>query len=92
FVTRIFSPQWWLWVLPFLVLTYDQFLDLILIVIYDLVNYATFPVAYDISGRASLESLVLHGVLLALLIVMVIRTGWKIHAFGKSPAYKEITA
>jgi hypothetical protein len=89
FVTRIFSPQWWLWVLPFLIITYDKLFDLILIVIYDLTNYAAFPVAYDLSGRDSIESLVLHGVLIALMMVLITRTVWKIHAHDQSPDFRK---
>jgi hypothetical protein len=78
FFTRIFSPQWWLWILPFLILTIDDKLDLILIVLYDLLSYASFPLAYDLTGRASTIYLLLTSSLLILMIIFMIRTMTKL--------------
>jgi uncharacterized membrane protein len=74
FFTRIFSPQWWLWILPFLILTIENKIDLILIVLYDLLSYAAFPFAYDLTGNRSTIFLLISGLLLILIVILVIRT------------------
>jgi hypothetical protein len=76
--TRIFSPQWWLWVLPLLILTIDHKFDLILIILYDLLNYAAFPLAYDLTAVESPVYLVITGLLLLIMLIFIIRTVGKL--------------
>jgi hypothetical protein len=51
--SRIWSPQWILWVLPLLVLVARDRTDLIWIVSYGILNYLAFPVIFDRSGPTS---------------------------------------
>ncbi len=44
---KFYSPQWILWVLPFLILRAQNRKDILLIIIFDLVTYLYFPVIYD---------------------------------------------
>ena len=44
---KFFSPQWILWVLPFLILRAQNRKDVFLIVLFDLITYLYFPVIYD---------------------------------------------
>ena len=46
--SRIFSPQWLLWLMPFLILVVHNWLDIAWIIIYNLVTYLTFPLAEDL--------------------------------------------
>jgi len=78
FFTRIFSPQWWLWILPFLILTIDTKLDLILIILYDLLDYAAFPITYDLTGSESTIHLLVTGSLLILIVFLFVRTIMKL--------------
>lgn len=72
--TRIFSPQWWLWVLPFLIITSNTKVDLSLIVLYDLIDYVAFPVLYDLAGSESIAYLTVTGMLMVLLVVFIVRS------------------
>ncbi len=87
FFTRIFSPQWWLWILPLLILTVDSKLDLILIILYDLLDYAAFPITYDLTGSESAIHLLVNGSLLILIVVLFMRTIVKLKRVeGEVPA------
>lgn len=87
FFTRIFSPQWWLWILPFLILTIENKFDLILVVLYDLLNYLAFPITYDLLGNESNLYRLVTGLLLILIIILFIRTIMKLkRAEGQASA------
>ncbi len=47
--SQIFSPQWMLWLLPFLILSIRRTSDLVLILLYNLFAYLAFPVGMDIA-------------------------------------------
>ncbi|MBU1148676.1 hypothetical protein KKI23_01160, partial [Patescibacteria group bacterium] len=47
FFAKFYSPQWWLWLLPPLILQIDSKKEIILIIVLDLLNYWQFPVLYD---------------------------------------------
>lgn len=51
--SRVFSPQWLLWMMPFLILAVRNWFDVALIIFYNLVTYLTFPLAYDLFGVSS---------------------------------------
>jgi len=42
------SPQWIMWFLPLLILVIDQWWEIILLIIYDLLNFLFFPILFDI--------------------------------------------
>lgn len=45
---KFYSPQWLLWILPFLIIRAQTRRDVILIVLFDLLTYLKFPIAFDI--------------------------------------------
>ena len=49
-------------------------MDTILIVVYDILNYVTFPVVYDLTGRESQICLILNMAGLVILAVLIILT------------------
>jgi len=53
--SRIYSPQWMLWLLPFLVLSAKDRADRLLIVFYACTSYLGFPVIYDLYGGNSFQ-------------------------------------
>jgi hypothetical protein len=76
--TRIFSPQWWLWILPFLILTIENKMDVVLIILYDLLDYAAFPLVYDMAGIDSPAYLLVTGLLLGIMLIFFVRTARKL--------------
>jgi len=44
---KFYSPQWILWILPFLILRARNIKDVFMIVLFDIVTYFYFPVIYD---------------------------------------------
>jgi hypothetical protein len=51
--SRIWSPQWMLWLLPLLILTARTPRHIFCIIVYGIVNYLAFPLVYDLSGQES---------------------------------------
>jgi uncharacterized membrane protein len=51
--SRIYSPQWLLWLMPFLILAVHNWFDIIWIIVYNLVTYLTFPMAVGLYGFSS---------------------------------------
>lgn len=51
--SRIWSPQWMLWMLPLLILTARNSRHIACIVIYGVMNYLAFPILYDLVGAES---------------------------------------
>lgn len=53
FFSPYYSPQWFLWLLPLLLLVADRKKEFILIIAYDLVNYLFYPLAWGTVGPYS---------------------------------------
>lgn len=66
-----YSNQWWLWVLPFLILIAPPN-RWWLIVLYDILNYLQYPIAFQFWGRGSFE---FNLITLARSLVMIIIIG-----------------
>jgi hypothetical protein len=47
------SPQWILWIIPFLILKARRSLDVLWIILFDLVTYIGFPIGFDLAGETS---------------------------------------
>jgi hypothetical protein len=45
--SRIYSPQWLLWVVPLYILVAENAMDTVIIVVYNLVTYVNFPLVVD---------------------------------------------
>lgn len=76
--SRIYSPQWILWILPFLLLLLDDAFEIGLTLLYGTLTYLGFPLAYD--GMRSIL-LGVHLASLAILFILIIRSAsrldWK---------------
>jgi uncharacterized membrane protein len=76
---RIYSPQWLVWILPFLILAARDKIDLIIIVVYSIVAYLGFPIVFDAVGKSSWLMFVmssLNFILLAIIAGRSIRQIW----------------
>lgn len=51
--SRIYSPQWILWVMPLFLLLARSKADIALILLYNLITYGNFPMAIDLQGITS---------------------------------------
>lgn len=87
--SRIFSPQWILWVLPFLVLCCRDVTDMLLIVAYGVLVYIAFPIAYDLK-LIQLPLISILGLLplFALMLRYAMRIEWKF-AYSLTPAIQK---
>ncbi|MCS7010747.1 MAG: DUF2029 domain-containing protein [Anaerolineales bacterium] len=71
----IFSPQWILWLMPFLILNLKSFTDLLLIVLYNLFAYLAFPVGMDLTLKSDTPYhavFVLAGIAVALCLAIIL--------------------
>lgn len=50
---KFYSPQWILWVSPFLILKARKKADVLWLILFDLLTYLYFPIGFDIFGEAS---------------------------------------
>lgn len=57
--SRIYSPQWLLWILPFYILASDKKADVALIVFYGVATYVGFPVVWDYFGEQSVPMIIM---------------------------------
>lgn len=72
--SRIWSPQWFLWLLPFLILSTKEIKIAALIVVYNVITYFCFPVIFDYYGSASYQLLVSSLLAYAVLIFFIGRS------------------
>lgn len=89
FFSRFYSPQWVLWFFPLLILVVRNRLALGLIIVYDILNYVTFPIVWQSIGFNSVQfitaSLVLGAIVLTLALLVVrwiIEARKKVHLSG----------
>jgi len=66
--SRIWSPQWFLWLMPFLILSAKNAISVWLIVGYNLITYLAFPIIFDAYPSSSLP-LILAGLLTYLVLL-----------------------
>jgi hypothetical protein len=53
---KYYSPQWLLWILPFLILRAKSRRDIVLIILFDLFTYLKFPLAFDMADQSKFGS------------------------------------
>jgi hypothetical protein len=76
--SQIYSPQWILWVLPFLLLIVEDAFDIGLVIIFGILTYVGYPLAFD--GMPSVLPIVHISNLIILFILMMrsaSRLNWK---------------
>jgi hypothetical protein len=76
--SRIFSPQWLLWLMPTLILVARTRWDIAGIIFYGVSTYLAFPMVWDYTGL-SIESKIMGLVNTAVLAVIVILAIRRVH-------------
>lgn len=76
--SRIYSPQWLLWLFPFCILAAKNRRDLALIVLYGIITYLGFPVVWDYFGSESGEMVAMGIVNIMLLFLIALSTIYRI--------------
>lgn len=72
--SRVNSPQWILWLMPFLILSASSKFDLVLIILYSLWSYVSFPLIWDTFGFTSLPFKIDNTLSFILLGVFIVRS------------------
>lgn len=72
--SRINSPQWFLWLIPFLLLSIKNKKEYALVVFYNLITYAFCPVIFNLYGNSSIPLKFLAGVIYIILVLLIIRS------------------
>lgn len=80
---RIYSPQWLVWILPFLILAARDKIDLIIIVAYGIVAYLGFPIVFDAVGKSSPLMFVMSAMNFILLAIIAGRSIRQIRSAGE---------
>jgi hypothetical protein len=68
--SRIWSPQWFLWLLPFLIILAKNIKTAGLIIAYNIIAYVSFPVIFDYYGSSS-SQLQIAGLLTYLILFAI---------------------
>lgn len=89
--SRIYSPQWLLWILPFSVLAARNGNDVRLLSLYGIMTYVGFPLVWDYFGSDSREMIALSVVNILFLTLMTIQAIYRLHDSGSTFAYKPET-
>lgn len=74
FFSRIWSPQWFLWLLPFLILSAKNWRMFWLIVVYNTVTYISFPFIYDRYGSTSIQVIISSMLIYLILFLVILRS------------------
>lgn len=72
--SRVNSPQWYLWFLPFLIISLKNKTDAWIIVLYNIITYLFFPVVFDLFGPLSIQSQMLAISRYIILAITIIRS------------------
>ena len=70
--SRIWSPQWVLWVLPLMILNARTVGDTLCIVAYGILTYVAFPVLFDYVGSGSLSLKIVSAIVFAILVRTIV--------------------
>ena len=74
--SRIYSPQWMLWIFPLMILLVRDKIDLALVILYGTITYIEFPLVIGLFGFQSDQMAWMgwiNAILLALIIIRVLR-------------------
>jgi len=74
FFSRIWSPQWFLWLLPFLIISARNTEDAKMIIIYNLISYLCFPIIFDTYGSSSYPLQISALLLYTILFIFIIQS------------------
>lgn len=89
---RIYSPQWILWILPFLILAARNDLDVAIIIIYGIVTYLGFPIIFDTFGKSSNQMILMSLMNSTLLAIIAGRAIMQIRPSEKNPVEPQLLA
>ncbi|MCX7681999.1 MAG: hypothetical protein N2508_08580 [Anaerolineae bacterium] len=70
--SRIWSPQWFLWLFPFLVISIGSARKALLIVLCDVMTYLCFPILFDSYGPSSPQLKITGLLTLSIILLMVL--------------------
>lgn len=72
--SRVNSPQWFLWLLPFLIISIKNKIDAWIIVLYNIVTYLFYPVVFYLFGPSSIQLQLLGISCYLILAIIIIRS------------------
>jgi len=77
--TSFYSPQWWLWYLPFLIFLIKSWQDAGLIIVYDMLNYIQFPLLFNIDPHTTIlvYTVGIRTILLILIGLLIVKRLWQ---------------
>jgi hypothetical protein len=78
--TSFYSPQWWLWYLPFLIFLIENWRDAGLILVYDILNYIQFPLLFNIDPNTTILvfTVSIRTILLVFIGLIIVKRFWQL--------------
>lgn len=71
---RVNSPQWIIWLMPFLIISIKNKVDIWVIIVYSIVTYLFFPLCFDACGFTSVQLKILGIATYLILAIIIIRS------------------
>jgi hypothetical protein len=84
--SRIWSPQWFLWLLPFLIISSKNFITAGVILVYNLLTYLSFPVFFVYYGQYSDPLRILVLLIYIFLFAIIFRSIINIKSTSATPS------
>lgn len=81
--SRVNSPQFFLWLMPFLIISIKKKTDTWIIILYNIVTYLFFPVIFDLFGNSSIHLQLLGISSYLILVIIIIRSFFGMNINGK---------
>jgi len=74
FFSRIWSPQWFLWLLPFLIISAKNIKKVKLIILYNIMTYLCFPLIFDVYGNSSYQLKIVGAATYLILLAFILQS------------------
>jgi len=77
------SPQWFLWLMPFLILTIKNWGDILFVIVYNIITYLFFPIVFNLYGNSSSPLKILAVLSYLMLAFLIVRSLKRISFVGR---------
>lgn len=84
--SRINSPQWFLWLMPFLILSLRGKLDVVIVILYTTLTYLFCPLVFNVYGNSAPQTQFFALLCYLILVLLAIRA-WQVLRFDKGLSF-----
>ena len=90
--SKIWSPQWFLWLLPFLIISAKNTKKTELIILYNFVTYLSFPLIFDYYGDSSYQLQIAGSLVYFILLIIIFQSVNSLKKHLTTDGFRRLTA